>query len=116
MSGKPATAEKTGVTLLRIGTGKQEFDLPEGATLADLFRDACFVPEDQSVFVDGKPLEEVLVLRPGMIVSTAPKVVKNDAKAGEWSDRIGEFHDDPAFDAMMQVIHEEREAETERPR
>ena len=37
MSAKPATAEKTGLVLVRLGVGKQEFDLPDGSTLGDPF-------------------------------------------------------------------------------
>jgi sulfur carrier protein ThiS len=114
MSGKPAAPEKTGVTLLRMGVGKQEFNLPEGATLADLLSAAGVNPEEQAIFVDGKPLEDVIVLRRGMIISAAPKQQKSATTRKQWRDVMGDFHDDPAFDAMMQLVNEEREAEKER--
>jgi hypothetical protein len=100
MSGKPAAPEKTGVTLLRMGVGKQEFDLPEGATLADLLRAAGVNPEEQAIFIDRRPLEDVIVLRRGMIVSAAPRPPKSAPTRKEWRDVMGDFHDDPAFDAM----------------
>jgi hypothetical protein len=100
MSPKPATAETIGVTLLRMGVGKQEFDLPDGSTLGDLLRAAGVDPQDQTVFIDGKPLEDRLVLRPGKIVSTEPHP-KNAPTGGSWQDTIGMFRDDPLFEQAV---------------
>jgi hypothetical protein len=122
MSAKPATKEKGGVTLLRMGIGKEEFALPEGSTLGDLLRAARVDAATQTLFIDGKPLEESLVLRPGTIVSAVPRVVSALPQAKEaapregWSDVIGAFANNPEFDAMMEVVNAEREAEKEQER
>jgi hypothetical protein len=114
MSVKPLTVKRGGVTLIRIGTGKQEFDLPEGATLADLLRVSGVEPETQSIFIDGKPLAEALVLPPGTIVSAIPRT-KDAPPTPDWSGVIGAFHDNPEFEEMMRAVNAEREAEKERP-
>ena len=69
MSAKPATTEKNEVTLIQQGVGRQEYTLPEGATLAELLQKAQAQAEGQSIYIDGKPLEEQFTLQPGMIVT-----------------------------------------------
>src|SRR3954468_7274969 len=74
MSAKPATVEKNGVTLVRLGVGKQVFALPEGATLADLLRTAQARTEIQAIYNDGKPIEEHPPVQDGMVVTIVPKI------------------------------------------
>ena len=91
MSTKPVAKKNHTVTFIRMGVDKKEFDLPEGATLADLLRAAGNEPGREAIYIDGKPVEEVLVLQPGTIVSAIPRVTNRRA-ASQWSDVIGTFH------------------------
>jgi sulfur carrier protein ThiS len=112
MSTKPAAAETEGVVLLRLGVGKQEFVLPEGATLADLLREAGVNPDDREIMIDGRRLAEILVLQPGMIVTVLARAGAT-SRPPPWRDTIGMFHDDPVFEEMMRLVQAEREAEKE---
>jgi hypothetical protein len=105
-----ATANaKTGVTLLRIGVGKERYDLPEGATLADLLRLAQAESDHLEVLIDGRPLAECLVLQPDTIVSVAPKP-RDTAPRGDWRRNAGMFRDNPAFEEMTAEIEAKRKA------
>jgi hypothetical protein len=115
MGTKPAATETEGVVLLRMGVGKQEFLLPEGATLADLLRDAGVDPDAQEIMVDGRRLEEVLVLQPGTIVTMMPRA-KGTGREGSWRDTIGMFRGDPAFAEIVEAGRAIREAEREAAR
>jgi sulfur carrier protein ThiS len=57
------------VTLIRPGVEKEEFALPEETTLADLFQRTRVQTEGHVVLIDGKPLEEIIVLKPGMTIT-----------------------------------------------
>jgi hypothetical protein len=113
MSAEPATEAKNGVTLLRLGVGKEVIDLPEGATLADLLRLAMVSADGHEVYVDGRPLEECLVLKPGTIVSLVPRAGRA-ASEFDWRGVVGAFHGNPEFEAMMEQVQAEREAEKDR--
>jgi len=110
MSAKPATAEKNGVTLIRLGVGKQAYALPEGATLADLLRTAQVQAESQAIYIDGRPIEEHLVVQDGMVVTIVPKP-KNAATDDRWRETIGMFADDPTFQEMVDAGRAIREAD-----
>ena len=99
-----------GVVLLRLGEGVQEFDLPPDATLADLLRESGANLAENEVMIDGRPIEEAIVLRPGMIVSLSPK--PEPPAEVPWRKTVGMFRDDPYFDAMMDDVMAAREAET----
>ena len=73
MSATPATTTTKGVTLLRLGQGKEEVELPEGSTLADLLQNIGADPKGLEILVDGKPIEACVVLQTGMIVSIGMK-------------------------------------------
>src|SRR5262249_44833841 len=45
------------VRLVRPGVGTQKYDLPKGATLADLLRQSRTTAINQAVYVDGVPAE-----------------------------------------------------------
>ncbi len=110
MSAIPETKAKTSVTLLRPGLGKEDIELPEGATLADLIRAAGANTADLEILVDGMPIEESVVLRNGMIVSACARAYQPSLNRS-WRQTVGDFHDDPTFEAMMERVHTEREAE-----
>jgi hypothetical protein len=115
MDTKPAAAETEGVVLLRMGVGKQEFVLPGGATLADLLREAGVNTDDQEILIDGRSLEDTLVLQPGMIVTVMPRP-KETGRQGSWRDTIGMFRGDPVFAQIIDAGRAIREAEREAAR
>jgi hypothetical protein len=107
MGAKPQARTDQRVTLLRPGAGKQVFDLPPGATLADLLREAKTQAEGQEIVVDGKPLAECVTLEPGMIVTIVPRP-RNASDEDAWRQGIGMFRDDPGFEEMMRRVEIER--------
>lgn len=112
MHPQPTSATKAGVTLLRPGVNAQEIELPEGATLADLLREARADASDQAIFIDGRPVEEWLVLQPGVVVSLVPRV-RNETRPADWRETVGMFRGDPVFEEMMKAVQASREAERE---
>ena len=115
MDTKAATAETEGVVLLRLGVGKQEFALPAGATLADLLREAGITPDDQEIMIDGRRLEETLVLHPGTIVTVMPRP-QEISRPRSWRDTVGMFRGDPVFAEIVAAGRAIREAEREAAR
>jgi hypothetical protein len=113
MSTKPKQAKKTPVVLLRHGVGRQDFQLPAGATLADLLREASVDRDNQSISVDGKSVEDFVVLQPGMVVSVVPRPGKQ-ATVGSWREGIGMLHGDPIFREVCEAVERSREAEKDR--
>lgn len=108
----PKRSPKLGVTVLRIGVGKEEYDLPDGSTLADLLLKAGVKSEAQGIMIDGRPITELVALRGGMIISVMPN--SNGAPRSEpWLETIGMFHDNPAFDEMMGEVEANRNLERE---
>jgi hypothetical protein len=105
----PAVVESQ-VTLLHFGEGVQRFDLQPGATLADLLRESGADPAGKQVMIDGRPIEEAVILRPGMIVSLSP--MPAPAPDPEpWRSTVGMFKDDPGFEQMMEDVMAARAAE-----
>jgi hypothetical protein len=115
MGTEPAAAEIEGVVLLRMGVGRQEFVLPEGATLADLLREAEVDADDQEIMIDGRSLEEIFVLQPGTIVTVMPRP-KETSRRRSWRDTIGMFRGDPVFAEIVEAGRAIREAEREAAR
>jgi sulfur carrier protein ThiS len=113
MSAKPSTAEKIGVTLIRLGAGSEKHALPEGATLADLLREAGAQAEGQTILINGKPLEEFIPLQAGITVTLVPRA-KNPGFDERWRESIGMFKDDPGFREMIEAVEASREAEKDR--
>jgi hypothetical protein len=113
MSTKPKKAEKTGVVLLRPGVGKQDYHLPAGATLGDLFRAANVDRETHEVLIDGRSLEDSVTLQPGAIVSVTPRP-KSAPRTGSWRETIGMFKDIPEFRELVEAVEKSREAEKDR--
>ena len=62
MSSATTAKQYTEVTLLRPEEGPQTFTLPEGATLADLLREAGADVRSPNMLIDGRPIEEVRAL------------------------------------------------------
>src|SRR4051812_31612975 len=110
MGTKQVNGKIEGVTLIRPGIGTETVVLPEGSTLADLLRQGGVNTSNSSVSIDGKEPAEYLVLRDGMEVTVVPQP-KNAAGPQSWRDLMGGFHDDPAFEEMMQAVQAARDAE-----
>ncbi len=103
----PPAAEKA-VVLLRPGLDAQVYVLPEGSTLGDLLREARASTQPQDILIDGLPLTDLLVLRPGMVVSLA--IGDGGVGGGEpWRDTVGMFRDDSAFEEMVNSERASRE-------
>jgi len=113
MSAEPSTAEKNGVILIRQGVGREEYALPEGATLGDLLREAELNRHDQEIFINGKLLEDTLVLPQGVIVSVVPRPRIASITGSCW-EGVGMFHDDPTFKELCDSVEASREAEKDR--
>ncbi len=79
------------VTLLRPDLGSQTFTLPEGATLADLLREAGGGIELKNILIDGRPLEEVLILNSGMAITVVPEPPPDRRTGLSRDDVIGDF-------------------------
>jgi len=88
-----ASTAKRGVevTLLRPDLGSQTFTLPEGATLADLLREAGGGTQAKNILIDGRPLEEVLILNSGMAVTVVPEPPPGPRTGSSRDDVIGDF-------------------------
>lgn len=111
---KQKSEQAVTVTLLRPGVEAKNIDLPEGSTLADLLRQENVGTRSSSIAIDGKELAEHLVLRAGMVITVIPQA-KSAASERSWRDFMGDFHNDPVFEEIMQAIEEERRAEKEQP-
>jgi hypothetical protein len=112
-SKKAGKTDETEVILLRHGVGKQGFHLPAGATLGDLFRAADVNGASQEIFVDGKSVEELLVLEPGMVVSVVPRPERRPS-VGSWREGLGMLSGDPVFLEVCEAVEKSREAEKDR--
>jgi hypothetical protein len=113
MSTKPKQAKTTPVVLLRHGAGRQDFQLPAGATLGDLFRAANVDGEGQAILIDGKSVEDFVALQPGMVVSVVPRPGKQPS-VGSWREGVGMFHGNDAFRELVKAVERSREAEKDR--
>jgi sulfur carrier protein ThiS len=98
------------ITLLRPDVGQQTFKLPEGATLADLLREAGTAIGGANIMIDGRPVEEVTKLNSGMVITIVPETSRTRPKRS-WQDTIGFFADDPTFEEMVAEGRAIREAD-----
>src|SRR5947209_15250494 len=103
------------VTLLRPDGDPQTFSLPEGATLADLLREAGAAIHSPNVLIDGRPIEEVMVLKSGMMITILPEPPQAPPEK-DWRSTVGMFQDTPAFRAMIAEGRAIREADREAAR
>jgi hypothetical protein len=113
MSTRPKPARKTTVVLLKDGVGRQDYQLPAGTTLAELLREANVDRNNETISIDGKSVEEFVVLKPGMVVSVVPRPAKQSS-VGSWEEGIGMFHGNEAFRELVQAVEKSREAEKDR--
>ncbi len=97
------------VTLLRSNLGSQTFKLPEGATLADLLREAGGGIQAKNILIDGRPLEEFVILNSGMAVTVLPEPIGSRQRT--WLDTVGMFADDPTFEEAVAAGRAYREAD-----
>jgi hypothetical protein len=100
---------KKGVTLIRERVGREDYTLPEGATLADLLRAAGAGDAPHVITIDGRSIEEFLVLRPGMVVTLTP-VLSKAVTRDSWRETVGMFKDDPHFQEMVDAGRAYRES------
>ena len=114
MATKQVNGKLDEVTLVRPGVGTETIALAEGSTLGDLLRQAGIKASDSAVLIDGKELADQLVLKNGMVVTVMPQP-ERAAGPRSWRDLMGDFHDNPAFEEMMQAVQAARDAEKEQP-
>jgi sulfur carrier protein ThiS len=100
------------VTLIRPGIGAETMVVPEGSSLSELLRQADIETDQRAVFIDQKPISDHVVVKTGMVITIVPQP-KNAAESRSWKHLVGNFHDDPAFEEMMQAVQAERDAEKE---
>jgi hypothetical protein len=106
----PSTLKREAeVTLLRPDLGSQTFNLPEGATLADLLREAGGEIQAKNVLIDGRPLEELVILNSGMAITVIPEPLGQRKRS--WLDTVGMFADDPDFAEAVAAGRAYREAD-----
>jgi sulfur carrier protein ThiS len=106
-----STIEKcTEVTLLRPEGAAQTYTLPEGATLADLLREAGAAAPRPSILIGGRPIEEATVLESGMVITLVPEPPQTPAKK-DWRRTVGMIADDADFEEWMAACRAIREAD-----
>jgi hypothetical protein len=84
--------------------------LPEGATLADLLREAGAAIRSPNILIDGRPIEEVMVLKSGMRIAILPEPPQAPPEK-DWRSTVGMFKDDPTFDEFIAECRAIREAD-----
>ena len=94
--------ECTEVTLVQEGLGPRTFTMSEGATLGDLLRKAGAGIRSPNVMIDGRPIEEAMILKSGTVVTILPDVPQAPSKRS-WLDTVGMFASDPDFEAMIEA-------------
>jgi sulfur carrier protein ThiS len=102
------------VVLVRPGVGPQTFTLREGATLADLLREVGATVSNPNLLVDidGRPIEELVLLKSGMKVTLAHNP-SGSIRRRSWMDSVGTVQDTPAFQEMIAAGRAIREADEE---
>ena len=66
--------------MLGVVGGPQTVTLPEGATLADLLRQVGAEARSLNFLIDGRYIEEALVLKSGMTITILPESLQGPAK------------------------------------
>ncbi len=110
MSSVTTAKQYTEVTLFRPDEGPQSFTLPEGATLGDLFRAAGAAVRSPNVFVDGRPIEDSVIMKTGMMITIIPEPSQGPPER-DWRSTVGMFQDTPAFRSMIAEGRAIREAD-----
>jgi hypothetical protein len=110
-----ATEKRTiEVKLYRTGQDLRTYTLPEGATLADLMREADTAYRTSNLIVDGHHLESAIVLKSGMLITVLPE--PPGARVRSWRDTVGMFADDPTFEEAVAAGRAIREADRQAAR
>src|SRR5262245_41148699 len=114
--GTTSTAERcTEITLVRPDGGSQTLTLPEGATLGDGLRAAGAATRIPHVLIDGRPIEEAITLKSGMMITILHEPPQAPS-SGSWRDSVGTVQDTPAFRELVASGRAIREAEREAAR
>jgi sulfur carrier protein ThiS len=92
------------VHLVRPGSESQDFQLAEGATVADLLR-ASGVTTGQSILIDGVPIEEAVTLVEGAVVTIASTAVRTDKP---WLTPIPAFQDEELYREYRECLEAHR--------
>jgi hypothetical protein len=95
------------VRLVRPGVGAQKYDLPKGATLADLLRRSQATAMNQAIDIDGVSAEGTLPLRHGAVVMIVPQPRKVPV-AEPWRATIPSFQDDALFEEYRKILKAHR--------
>jgi hypothetical protein len=93
-----------------VGVGREEYALPEGATLGDLIQKAGIHSEGRSIYVDGFLRTEHFIMQSSMVV-ILPSLEKD-----RWRQTIGMFEDDTTFQEFVDRIQARRERDRKRAR
>ncbi len=95
------------VRLVRPGVGAQKYDLPEGATLAELLRRAGATTTNQAIYVDGGVAGGTARLHDGAIVMIVPQPRIGEVDA-PWRSTIPSFRDDALFQQYTEILKSPR--------
>jgi hypothetical protein len=87
--------------------GAQSYDLPKGATLADLLRRSEATAMNQAIYVDGVPAEATVPLHHGAVVMIVPQPRKVPV-AEPWRATIPSFQDDALFEEYRKILKAHR--------
>jgi hypothetical protein len=109
MSEKTTTVEIQ-VHLVRPGVAVRAYQLPEGATLADLLRCSGSAAAGQAFLIDGATPAEALVLHDGAVVTIVPQS-GNAVGAEPWRATIPAFQDEDLFREYTEALKARRRAE-----
>jgi len=91
----------TEVTLLGVTGSPQTVTLPEGATLADLLRQVGAEARSLNFLIDGRYIEEALVLKSGMTITILPESLQGPYKKDSRRTIGMSRADDADFDEWM---------------
>ena len=109
MSESKASIVEIRVRLIGPDGHADDHHLPDGATLADLLRQAGTDLSNQSVWVDGIKAEEGLSLHDGAIVTIVPSPGDPD-RDQPWRAIVPAFQDDALFQEYTEALKARRQA------
>ena len=98
------------ITLVRPGLDPQAITLPVGATLADFLREAGVGISSHTIMIDGRPIEDVMVLKAGSVITLLPGIPLSPSNHSRRA-TVGMFADDHDFDEMVEAGRAIREAD-----
>ncbi len=98
---------KTRVRLIRLGVGIQKYDLPKGATLADLLQQSQVTTRNQDVYLDGVRAERTAPLSDGAVVVIVPQP-ESAVVVEPWRATISSFRDEAIFQQYTENLKSRR--------